>query len=327
MSLNASAGKTSSTSETFNSPGTGLSKAFSDWLEKSGPELFKGLSNAQQTGNAIGSNAPTAHASAGDANPFGNLDQSIIDALKTGFGGPTSYDAGSVPGMSEAIAKLTQNAGDLGHASFTGDTDYYKAVSDVLNNKQRMDIADTRSRFANTGISRGTPGAWAESLLRSQQAPEIAQALGAARQTEVGNQINMSNLNMQGILGGLNAFQGFRGQDINNEQQNISNSLSAHGIDIQALTAALNGQNTFMSNLGSYNTANRGIDADVSKFNAGSDNDMSKFLNEQSLQALLALLSSGVDLSKMGFNSQTKSKGTQIGASGSFGKTAKPTSV
>lgn len=94
--------------------------------------------------------------------------------LTTGtFGNPGQQAMGANPiGSTTGIAGilntiLSQGAGKMGGA-----------LQDIINQRQAGDIANLRARYGMGGTGTGTPGAYAESLYRSQAAPQAAVQIG-----------------------------------------------------------------------------------------------------------------------------------------------------
>lgn len=159
------------------------------------------------------------------------------------------------------------------------DSEYYNSVAQLLQQKQARDIADTRERFSGTGLSRGTPALQAESIMRGEQLPQLAQALGQVRQQETANEIARRGQVQSGILSQADlmnqAVLGGRGQDLSALLGNASNQLQAGGLNQAAgLQAGLaNAQNnlqaTNLNNL--FNLQQRGQDVNMALSNASNN--------------------------------------------------------
>lgn len=158
---------------------------------------------------------------------------------------------------------------DISSAINPQDSDYYRAVTDVLTRKQDRDVANLRASFSGTGTSRGSPAFTAESFMRGEQLPQLAAALGGIRQQEVGNEIARRNL----LLGQDSQSLEGRGQDLSALLANAQNFLQAggmnQGVDLQAQLANQQSglQATNLNNL--FGLQQRGQNVDLALANAG----------------------------------------------------------
>ena len=198
-------------------------------------------------------------------------------------------------------------------SSVIQDSQYSKSLQDILNNQHNLNLADTRARFgAEGGNSRGTAASYAEAQLNSQEMPQIAAALGQARQQEAQISGNLYNTNVNAALQNTNQqnssnLQG-RGQDLSQLQSNqqgnlqaqqstLQNLLTGRGQDLNSLQNNNQNQLQNVSQLNQSNLQGRGqnIDAfnqgrnqDLGFLNAGINNNQTKGgLNNQLLSTLL----------------------------------------
>lgn len=208
----------------------------------------------------------------------------------------TSINPGAVGFNAQGISPFQAQGADLSGVN----SPFSQAIQQTLANKQNQDISDLRARFgASGGASRGTPAMYAETQLRSQQAPEIAAALGNVRQQEAG--LNLQNA---GMLNSAN-LQG-RGQDISQLQTNQQGLLQAAlanqnaGLQSQALGGQL-GLQQRGQDLQNF-TDSRG--QDVGLFNAAIQNS--------AVQGNLGLGQRGQDITQFGniLDNQTNRLGT-----------------
>lgn len=287
---------------------TGLSKDFEDLMRGIAPSIFEGLGNAQNLGNASTNvNTPTAQS--------GGAGQFDLSSLMQAFSAPT---AGRESGVNLGALNLPSGAIN------PQDSEYYKGLTDLFSRNNDKNIAELRARFGGTGTSWGTPALQAESQYRADAIPQLAATLGQARQSEFANLLGERSLLQQGILSG-------RGQDLEAGLGNLNAGVTERGQD---LNAAMGTQGNELQRLMAYANAGltqRGQDINNSQFNAGQANEMNRFtsnLNYQgnenqiarAMQGLLALLSGGIDLSKLGFGSTSNRSGgqTETTARGGF---------
>lgn len=236
------------------------------------PQVGASQVNAQQANVA---NAPLQQALAALVNP------AMVQAQQASLGGLNIQN----PNLSSLQGQINPQ-----------DSEYYNAISQILQNKQQRDIGDLRERFTNTGTSRGTPALHAEALLRAQQAPEIAAALGGVRQSEFANELQRRGLVQQGMLdqaGMLNqTLLGGRGQDLTALLANAQNALTAGQSNQSALLQAgiaNQGAGLQAANLNNlYNLQQRGQNVDLALANASNNLGAQQSNQSAGLQAALA---------------------------------------
>lgn len=316
---------TKSTSNTTPFAATPLSQEFDKLLTALAPNLVNQLSNTQNVSNAATGINQTP---ASNANTNFSLDPGAVDKLtnpeEAPVGQPTPQSFDFISQLNNLFGGMQQGSDKLNNFKANinpQDSEFYKGLEDMFNRKATQNIADVRARFGGSGTSRGTPAIQAESIARADMMPALAATLGQARQGEVSNMLGAQGLDLQALLGGLgqqgntlnSLISGFgtqRGQDIQNNQANAQNFLQNKNIDMNSLLGFLGEQNKLF-----------GTQSNQSMFNAGQNNDMTKFfsnmqfegnqnqINNQ-LQSLLSLLSGSIDLSKLGFGSNTSNKST-----------------
>lgn len=189
-SISPVSGVNSSTLSQLNNLNTGIN------TNNSNPNLTDTtnqlLQNATKSTNVQNADATQV---SGAFNPQTASSSNINLSNLTGSAAPTNVAASS----------FTPQTADLsGVANSTTlspeDSQYYNALTTILNQQLTKNQGDLAAQFGMQGTSRGTPAAYAAAQLDAQSLPQIAAALGSARQTEVGNQLNQANLQQSGLL-------------------------------------------------------------------------------------------------------------------------------
>jgi hypothetical protein len=113
---------------------------------------------------------------------------------------------------------------------------YGKAIQQMVANQQNQDVAALRERFTGTGGSMGTPAAYAESNYRAQAAPQLINAMEQANQAERGlnlqqmGQANNAILGQNQILAGLGQAQNQFGLQQAGLNSDIINQMNQMGL-------------------------------------------------------------------------------------------------
>lgn len=161
-------------------------------------------------------------------------------------------------------------------SSVIQDSAYTNSLQQILQNQHQLDLGNIRARFgADGGMSRSTGASYAEAQLNAQELPQIAAALGQARQSEAGisNQLYGINSNnaLQNAAQTNNSNLQARGQDQsqlqNNQQGNLqaqqatlANLLQGRGQDLSSLQNNNQNQLTQAGLLNQSNLQARGQD-------------------------------------------------------------------
>lgn len=134
-------------------------------------------------------------AATGLANDYISQLQKMLNGGGLGTAGsPVAGGAGGGGIMSVLNDILGAGAGKVGGS-----------ISDILSKQQERDVSGIRARFgASGGGGYGTPGAFAESMYRSEAAPQITQAIGG--------------LQLQAIMPLLSAITGLSGKGISQRE-------------------------------------------------------------------------------------------------------------
>lgn len=260
-------------------------------------------SNPNSQGGSNGLTAPqfTGAQSFQAQDPFAAIMQKIFGGAPNVSAQGVNTSAVGTPqvnlgGFNPSVADLSGVQGGINPQ----DSSYYQSIADILGKKQQRDVADTRAMFSGTGLSRGTPALVAESTLKGEQLPQLANALGQVRQSEYTNELARRNQVQTGLLGQSDQYNtatlGGRGQDLTSLLGNASNFLQAGGMNQQAgldvsktnaannLNAQQSNQGSFLQNLsqliqggqasGQFNLGNQANQNQASQFNAGEANKM-----------------------------------------------------
>lgn len=297
-----------------NKPKSDLAKQTNSALSANLPQIFQQLLHAQDLGNSISPNqtgaqtfaAPEFGAIAANVEKSNPLADLLAPLSSKSF---SEASLSGVNGLSDSITSLLGRTGQdritpLTNQPINVNTETLNSIATILGKKQANDVADLRARFgAAGGTSRGTPAAYAEAQLKSQQIPELQQALSAASNQEFGNQLNLRNLNLNALLGAdsntaqnlgttLNTFSTTRGQDLANTQGNQQNQLGLIDSLIKAAGGA--GQQDLgfadllsknMLNAESLTTDRFKAMGDLTNQGASIQNDLLKFFTATNQQA------------------------------------------
>jgi hypothetical protein len=214
-------------------------------------------------------------------------------------------------------------------------SDYGKAIQQMVSNQQMQDVAALRERFTGTGGSSGTPAAYAESNYRAQAAPQLINAMEQANQAERGlnlQQMGLANNAMLGqnqILAGLGQAQNQFGlqqagmnSDIINQmnQMQLQQGLAGNQFGLQGagLNAdivnqmnQLNAQQGLAQN--QFNQGNAQMGMQQTGMNADIINQLNQMmLSQNQNQNQFNLANSGQDLNAQMANSQNSLQNQQL---------------
>lgn len=154
-------------------PATGLANEFTQWLSQG---LATGIFGGPSPGAAVSG-----------ANPVAGV-QALTQRLTGGAppkipGSPTTGPSGIVNDI------LSGGAGKIGGS-----------LQQILAQQQGTDVANLRSRYSMGGTGTGSPAAFAESLYRSQAAPQAAMQIGQLQLSALLPLLNMiAQLSGRGI--------------------------------------------------------------------------------------------------------------------------------
>lgn len=331
-----------------NQPKSALAQNTNTYLTNNLSPILDQLMNAQNLGNSIGPNQVglnSVGANVASAPDFSNPLKDFLPQLASkSFSNANLGQVGGIDSVLNTLLNRTSNSSNdirtQANAPVNVNTSTLDSIAKILGTKQSNDVADLRARFgAAGGTSRGTPAAYAEAQLKSQQIPELQQALSAASNQEFSNQLNSKSLTLQSLLGAnsnesqnlgtlLNTFSTTRGQDITNTQGTQQNNLGL----IDQLVKAAGGAGQQDLGLGSLFNQGAQINNQNNQFNAEQGNDLNKFLaglnqssNESQINrqftGLQNLLQSIVGLAGAGTpgGGANVSVGNQQGSSGNGG--------
>lgn len=201
----------------------------------------------------------------GGTNPFASYQPGTVNVGATPLpsmgnvtspigGAGASANVGDVSGIAQMLQSLGQNNNfNFNPSSYTApnitnsspDTNgtYANAITTNINNSINDQAAALRENFnANgSGAGAGTPGAYAEAVLRSQAAPQIASALGELNLNENAQNLQAQGLGLQGQSLGLQNNANNNNLQLGTNQQNLQGQSNI-GQFLNMAANAMNGQ-------------------------------------------------------------------------------------
>lgn len=159
---------------------------------------------------------------------------------------------------------IPQGGGQLLLNQPTGmDTDYYNALTQNLNNQLNVGSKNLQAQFGATGgSSRGTPAAYAQAQYQAMALPQLAAALGQARQGEAANQLAGQANQNNALLGASNI--------------NANAALGTNQLNSQNAGNVLNNQLGFQTNQNQANLGQNSLQSLLAQFNSGQQNSIAQ---------------------------------------------------